>query len=67
MQNELGASHVIEMMEFSQDKEVQANCAKIIRLCLRDDMVSAFYTLLMNYLVLRTNDDVVLRAGKPLA
>ena len=67
MQNELGASHVIEMMEFSQDKEVQANCAKIIRLCLRDDMVSAFYTFLMHYLVLRTNDDVVLRVGQPLA
>lgn len=45
MQNEFGASHIIEMMEFSQDKEVQANCAKIIRLCLRDDMVSFLHDL----------------------
>ena len=60
MQNELGANHIIEMMEFSQDKEVQANCAKIVKLCLRDDMVSAFYTLLTtNCVVLRANDDGV--------
>lgn len=60
MQNELGANHIIEMMEFSQDKEVQANCAKIVKLCLRDDMVSAFYTLLTTIcVVLRVNDDGV--------
>lgn len=62
MQNEMGANHVIEMMEFSQDKEVQANCAKIIKLCLRDDMVSPFLHI-TTCLVLRTNDHVVLRAG----
>ena len=61
MSHEFGANHIIEMMEFSQDKEVQANCAKIIRLCLRDDMVSLYTPTF--YLVLRTTYNGFFRAG----
>ena len=35
-----GVKQVIEFLEFGKDEEVQANCAKIMRICLREDYVS---------------------------
>jgi hypothetical protein len=33
-----GVQKVLEFMEFTKDEEVQANCSKIIRICLRDEL-----------------------------
>ena len=39
-QNGAGLRSIIDFLEFTTDEEVQANCAKIIRICLRDELVS---------------------------
>ena len=38
--SDTGVRQIIDFLEFGQDEEVQANCAKIIRIALRDDYVS---------------------------
>ena len=35
-----GVHQVVEFLELTNDEEVQANCAKIIRISLRDELVS---------------------------
>eukprot|EP00354_Favella_ehrenbergii_P009209 CAMPEP_0170473592 /NCGR_PEP_ID=MMETSP0123-20130129/15486_1 /TAXON_ID=182087 /ORGANISM="Favella ehrenbergii, Strain Fehren 1" /LENGTH=162 /DNA_ID=CAMNT_0010742743 /DNA_START=697 /DNA_END=1184 /DNA_ORIENTATION=+ len=32
------SSQIIEFLEVTQDEEIQANCAKILRICLRDEV-----------------------------
>ena len=39
--SETGVRQIIDFLEFGLDEEVQANCAKIIRIALREDYVSA--------------------------
>ena len=38
--SENGVSQVLEFLEFTKDEEVQANCAKILRISLREEIVS---------------------------
>lgn len=37
---DFGVKQVIEFLEFGKDEEVQANCAKIMRISMREDYVS---------------------------
>jgi hypothetical protein len=37
--SETGIRQIIDFLEFGLDEEVQANCAKIIRIALREDYV----------------------------
>jgi hypothetical protein len=41
--SETGVRQIIDFLEFGLDEEVQANCAKIIRIALREDYVSFFF------------------------
>ena len=38
VQSERGISQIIEFLELTQDEEIQANCAKILRISLRDEV-----------------------------
>lgn len=55
VQSDLGMSQVMEFLELTQDEEIQANCSKILRISLRDevnfDRVTADRTDLGNMLL----------------
>lgn len=45
---------IIEFLELTRDEEIQANCAKILRISLRDEVVSllfVFEALTMSFIV----------------
>lgn len=40
IKSEQGISQIVEFLDLTRDDEIQANCAKILRICLRDEVVS---------------------------
>lgn len=45
-----GLGQIVELLAYVRDEEAQANCAKVVRVCLRDDLVSMFaYNFLKNH------------------
>ena len=56
IQSESGISQIVEFLELTRDEEIQANCSKILRISLRDEIVSVifevnkFYAILISYL-----------------
>jgi pyoverdine/dityrosine biosynthesis protein Dit1 len=53
-----GLGNILDFMEFTRDEEVQANCAKVVRICLRDDInydkVTSLHSDLGNLLLKNT-------------
>ena len=40
MIHETGLGQIVELLAYVRDEEAQANCAKVVRVCLREDLVS---------------------------